>query len=247
MDYDRLENILRQERSDLREYTPEELVEPAENASNTTLLDGVTGATRKAVSEAAVKDAVYTTHTIWHLIHVGEPEQLALLALSEMANEPALSHRLLATGDAEKQNFVFRGVIDGHLNTDSVIEKSILHGLGAEDNIFRDLAFRALNKLNLSSMPLQQALSTVYPQLKPGEKVRFLAALEQTDALHPALQAALSAEFTSPTQPWVLIKILSLFRQTEAALTAGERAKISSIKTRHTALQNALKDFFQNP
>ncbi|MFC7526982.1 hypothetical protein ACFQRK_23705 [Parapedobacter sp. GCM10030251] len=106
------------------------------------LHDIVTGATRKAISEAAVKDAIYTTYTIWHLIHVGEPEQLALLALSEKANEPTLAHRLLTTEDAESRNFVLRGVIDGHLHADSVIEKSILQGLNAEDNAFRDLAFQ---------------------------------------------------------------------------------------------------------
>lgn len=247
LDYDRLESILQNEWSDLREYTAEELVEPLDKVRDQTQVDGVTGATRKAISEAAVKDAVYTTHTIWHLIHVGEPEQLALLALSEIANDPTLAHRLLAAAGAENRNFVLSGVMDGHLNTDSVIEKSILQGLGAEDNTLRDLAFRALSKLNLSSTSLQKELSTAYPQLEAGEKVRLLTALEQTESLHPALQTALSAEFTSDTQPWVLIKILSLFRQTKAVLTNEERIKINSIKTDHAALQKALKDFFQNP
>lgn len=249
LDYDRLESILQNEWSDLREYTAEELVEPSplDKASDETQVDGVTGATRKAISEAAVKDAVYTTHTIWHLIHVGEPEQFALLALSEMASDPTLAHRLLATGDIENRNFVLRGVIDGHLAADSVVEKSILSGLGAGDNTFRDLAFKALSKLNLASMSLQKELSKSYPQLGAGEKVRLLMALEQTDTLHPALQAELSTEFTSNTQPWVLIKVLSLFRKSGAALTDEERATISSVKTSHTALQKALKDFFQNP
>ncbi|PPL02882.1 FMN-binding protein [Parapedobacter indicus] len=245
LDYDRLESILQNEWSDLREYTAEELVEPTDKANDQPQVDGVTGATRKAISEAAVKDAVYTTHTIWHLIHVGEPEQLALLALSKMANEPTLAHRLLATEDMENRNFVLRGVIDGHLDVDSVIEKSILQGLSAEDNTYRDLAFKALSRLNLSTLSLQKALSTAYPQLEAGEKVRLLTALEQTDALHPALQTVLSAEFTSDTQPWVLIKILSLFRQTGALLTDEEQSTIRGVETSHTALQKALKDFFE--
>lgn len=246
LDYDRLESILQNEWSDLREYTAEELVEPLDKPSDQkTQVDGVTGATRKAISEAAVKDAVYTTHTIWHLIHVGEPEQLALLALSEIANEPTLAHRLLATEDAENRNFVLRGVIDGHLSTDSIIEKSILQGLSAEDNTYRDLAFKALSRLNLSTLSLQKAVSMVYPQLEAGEKVRLLTALEQARSLQPALQTALYADFTSDTQPWVLIKILTLFRQTGALLTDEERATIRDVKTSHTALQKALKDFFE--
>src|SRR5690606_28759140 len=68
MDYDRLEHILRNEWSELREYTAEELVEPVDTVDTPGTVDAVTGATRKAISEAAVKDAVYTTHTIWHLI-----------------------------------------------------------------------------------------------------------------------------------------------------------------------------------
>src|SRR5690606_2193023 len=90
--YARLESILRNEWSDLREYSAEELVEPSGSDGR---VDGVTGATRKVVGDAAVEDAVYTTHTLWHLIHVGEPEQLELLALGEMKSQPAIAHMLL--------------------------------------------------------------------------------------------------------------------------------------------------------
>lgn len=248
LDYDRLEDILQNEWSDLREYTAEELVEPTDKTHSETQVDGVTGATRKVISEAAVKDAVYTTHTIWHLIHVGEPEQLALIALSEVAGNPTLAHRLLATGDTGNRDFVLRGVIDGHLHADPVIEKSILQGLGAEDHAFRDLAFKALGSLNLSSITLQKDLSKVYPQLEAGEKIRLLTALEQANMLHRGLQDVLTTEFTADAQPqpWVLIKILSIIRQTGSTLTEAERERISRLKTDHTALKKALNDFFSS-
>ena len=241
MDYDRLESILRNERSDLREYTPEELVEPVEKPSTGTAMDGITGATRKAVSEAAVKDAVFTTHTIWHLIHVGEPEQLALLALSEMSHNPDLIHRLLASADTENRDFVLRGVIDGHLQADSAIENTILQGLDAADHAFRSLSFNALSRLDLSAETLQETLATSYPRLKTDEKIKLLSALDHTP-LNTALRTAFINEFTSDTQPWLLIKILSLFKQPEVPLNDREKRAITKLKTDHVALKRALAE-----
>ncbi len=244
MDYDRLERILQNEWSDLREYTAEELVEPSGPTKEG--VDGVTGATRKAVSEAAVKDAVYTTHTIWHLIHVGEPEQLALLARSEMAQNPSLVHELLTSTNTDNRNFVLNGIIDGFLTPDPEIGKYVLQGLTAEDKAFRNLSFRALASLDLSTGALQEGLAIAYRQLEVGEKVRLLTAMDRTSTLHPSLQTVLAAEFATAAQPWLLIKILSLYRQTNIALTDEEMTRISKVKTDHPALKKALKDFFDN-
>src|SRR5690606_38143693 len=73
-DYDQLIAILQDDWSALREYKFEELLD-----AKPTALDGVTGATRKEIADEAVKGAVYTTYTLWHLIHEGEKEQLRSL------------------------------------------------------------------------------------------------------------------------------------------------------------------------
>jgi len=245
LDYDRLEHILRNEWSELREYTAEELVEPVDTVDTPGTVDAVTGATRKAISEAAVKDAVYTTHTIWHLIHVGEPEQLSLLALSEMSNHPEVAHRLLASGDIENRNFILRGIADGHLLADSVCEQAVLHGLNANDPTWRDLAFKALSQLNLSARDLQDRIPDIYLQMKAGEKVRLLMALESTDRVHPSLRRTLLNEFTEDAQPWIRIKILSLLQKVHASLTPEERVLIRNLDTDHIPLRKALDDFLR--
>ncbi|GGG74536.1 hypothetical protein GCM10007415_02550 [Parapedobacter pyrenivorans] len=245
LDYARLENILQNEWSDLREYTAEELVEPSGNVSEE--LDGVSGATKQAVSEAAVKDAVYTTHTIWHLIHVGEPEQLSLLALGKTAENPSIAHELLAAPNTANRNFVLNGVIDGNLPSDPTIERTVLEGLTSTDKSLRSLSFKALTGLNLADKTVQDGLAIAYLQLEASEKVRVLTPLERATELHPALRATLLAEFTTATQPWVLIKILTLLEQSRTPLTAAERKKISKVvDTQHAPLKAALSNFLKN-
>lgn len=238
MDYARLESILRNEWSDLREYTAEELVEPAGPADEG--VDGVTGATRRAVSEAAVKDAVYTTHTIWHLIHVGEPEQLALLTLREIAAEPSLARGLLASPDPGDRDFVLHGVVDGHLMPDSATESVVFKGLLASDRVFRDLSIRAFAKLDLSKDRIQDGLAETYSQLNASEKARVLTGLEQVNKLSSSLRTQLFSEFKSNTTPWILLKILQIFQKIPIMLTEEEHRILADFKTNHEALQHAL-------
>lgn len=242
-DYAHLERILQNEWSDLREYAAEELVEPSGVSEE---LDGVTGATKQTISEAAVKDAVYTTHTIWHLIHVGEPEQLGLLALGKTGENPSIAHQLLATPNTANRDFVLNGVIDGNLASDTIIERAILEGLTSDDKSFRNLSFKALIALDLSDETLQAGLVTAYQELEVSEKVRLLTPLGQATKLHPALLTTLLAEFDTATQPWVLIKVLTVLTQTGTPLTAVELAKISKLETPHAPLKAALSSFLEN-
>ena len=241
LDYSQLESILRNEWSDLREYSAEELVEPSASADDR--VDGITGATRKVIGDAAVKDAVYTTYTIWHLIHVGEPEQLELLALGEMTEQPAMAHILLASADAGSRDFVLRGVVDGYLLPDSAIESTIFEGLLADDQRFRGLSIQALAKLDVSERRVQDNLAEVYPGLDAGEKIRLLSALEPADKLSPVMQARLFSEFKKDTPPWVLLKILQVFQKIPAELAADQRQFLENFKTDHRALAEALDNF----
>lgn len=241
LDYAQLESILRNEWSDLREYDAEELIEPSGTAEGP--VDGVTGATRKVIGDAAVKDAVYTTYTLWHLIHVGEPEQLALLALAEMAARPAIAHRLLVSSDTENRDFVLRGVVDGHLRPDPEIESAIVEGLSADDRLFRNISIQVLPKLDVSAHRVQANLAEAYPHLNAGEKIRMLSALEPADSLSPVLQAELFSDFEKAAPPWVLLKVLQIFQHIPAELTAGQRQFLEHFETDHRTLAEALEGY----
>ncbi|MFC7527009.1 hypothetical protein ACFQRK_23865 [Parapedobacter sp. GCM10030251] len=91
-------------------------------------------------------------------------------------------------------------------------------------------------------MSLQKDLTTVYPRLEAGEKIRLLTALNQTITLHSSLRSILINEFTNDVQPWLFIKILSLFQRADVSLTDTEKTVISKVKTDHPALKKALSD-----
>ncbi len=240
-DYACLESILQDEWSKLREYTMAELVEPADAEARG--VDGVTGATRQSVSAAAVDNAVYTTHTMWHLVHVGEGEQLAITALTMLAENPALRKRLLA-GNAEHRDFVLAGILNGYLSPDSVIESAVFKGIAANHRPFRDFSLKVLGKLDVSTDRVQNALAETYPTWTTSERMRVLAILEGVDSLSSTLRKRLVAEFKVDTTPWLLLRIAHVLKNAGAELTADERRFLRDFKTDHAALQEMLETIF---
>lgn len=68
MDYAKLESILRDKFSLLKELKQEELIVVPENV-NSYEVDGYTAATKPGLDQVVVKDAVYTCYTLWHTVH----------------------------------------------------------------------------------------------------------------------------------------------------------------------------------
>ena len=70
-DYDKLEDILRDTASILKDLKPEDLIIVPDtiDAYKAYEVDGYTAATQPALAEVMVKDAVYTCHTLWHTVY----------------------------------------------------------------------------------------------------------------------------------------------------------------------------------
>jgi len=64
-DYQKLNTILSNPQSSLGQYEKEELVEK----SRSSILDGITGATRSEIQNNVINGAVYSCHTLWHITH----------------------------------------------------------------------------------------------------------------------------------------------------------------------------------
>lgn len=67
-DYLRLDRILADSLSVLRRLEAKELTIERENESKFQA-DGITGATQPTIYESVVRNAVYTTYTLWHVVH----------------------------------------------------------------------------------------------------------------------------------------------------------------------------------
>lgn len=67
-DYKKLDRILRDTQSILKDLTPEDLEIEIES-DDPNLPDAISSATLPALQEVMVKDAVYTCHTLWHTVY----------------------------------------------------------------------------------------------------------------------------------------------------------------------------------
>ncbi len=88
-DYEKLEGILRDTASILKELKQEELI-IVPDSIDPYKVDGYTAATQPALAEVIVKDAVYTCHTLWHTVY-GPPKDAIDKILEERLNEEFLA------------------------------------------------------------------------------------------------------------------------------------------------------------
>src|SRR5690606_6788293 len=68
-EYVKLDDMLQDPESLLKDYQIEELVESAANARPGGEVDAVTGATAKSLQAVVIPGALYTCYTLWHIVH----------------------------------------------------------------------------------------------------------------------------------------------------------------------------------
>lgn len=208
-DYDKLMSILQNDWSILREYELSELVDdPYADAE----VDGATGATKKEIADEAVDDAVYTTHTIWHLIHVGEKEQLAALTLTELKNDDELMSKLLKSSIKEYRYFLLDLLAQGKLSPSPFTDSLVIQGLNTEkDTYLRKLASQSLAKSNVNSTFMQTELAEIYPHIDMSKKLQLLSALKDITTIDQNLYDALSLDLNIENE-WFLLKLLEVLK-----------------------------------
>jgi len=220
-DYDKLLSVLGNDWSSLREYEFSDLVEePAEG------VDGTSGATKKEIAEQSVEDAVYTTYTLWHLIHVGEKEQLAGRT-AEVLNKEDIIQTLLQARDNRYRHFLLDMFALGKLNESMSLISLIVEGLKSQDDpALKGLAFRSLSRLDVNNSLLQAELAELYPQAEMNEKLQILSALKGADIRDKDLYQALGRDLVIDNE-WFLIRLLDVLKQapvpTQEVLAAANR------------------------
>ncbi|MPR35953.1 hypothetical protein [Salmonirosea aquatica] len=228
-DYDKLITVLSNDWSSLREYALADLTTDTPAG-----VDGVSGATRKEIAAEAVADAVYTTHTLWHLVHVGEKEQLVPLTIRYL-NETDLMNALLSSHDKKYPLFLLEASRQGELKVTRPIQKLVLEGLIARDApSYRHAALKALAATDLNDAWFQAQLAPIYQESVINEKIEILPALKSLQHFEPVLYDALARDLDAQ-QGWLAVKILQVL---QAAPTHSDQVL-------HTArqLQNSESTF----
>ncbi|ODS78702.1 MAG: hypothetical protein ABS46_16675 [Cytophagaceae bacterium SCN 52-12] len=111
-DYEKLHELLMDEQSILRRRHKDDLFDKeAKRVSN--VVDAVTGATAKEVKEAVVDGAVYSSYTIYHLVH----SQLAAVIRDDVRKNllPGLAEKLINSERADERIFLIKELEAGQL------------------------------------------------------------------------------------------------------------------------------------
>jgi len=240
-DYQKLMSILKDDWSPLREYSLSELVDEKSADS----VDAVSGATKHEIAQAAVEKAVYTTHTLWHLIHVGEKEQLAKLTARRLTQNHQLE-KTLRTNRAKFLPFLLDMFGQGHIPQDALTESIVLDGLaGSTDPTLRTLALNAMQQLDLTAPGIQDRLADIYKIKKQPEKIEILTRLKQSVPELSKLWYDTLADDLDADNPWMAVKILSALknssRQSPKVIDTVKKLSRSDIPV----VRKAVKEFEQ--
>jgi len=95
-DYRMLQNLLENDRSALRDYSYADLIYKGKDTVNQKV-DGVSGATITGLKGHYVPDALFTTHTLWHLVNGSVRQKLAAYTRDVLFESTDLSYFI---GDA---------------------------------------------------------------------------------------------------------------------------------------------------
>ncbi|TDE18276.1 hypothetical protein [Dyadobacter psychrotolerans] len=205
-DYTKLISILSNDWSSLREYEFTDLLDEKPAG-----VDGISGATKSEIASEAVRDAVYTTYTIWHLIHLGEQEQLSTLTL-EFLKSTDLITRLINDKDKKYQHFLLDLSQQGKLPQTRQIQDLILKGLTTSDDaVYRDLAIKSITKPTLDDPRFQNEIGKIYSTAQISEKVELLTSLKTFNLSDKKLYEALEADLNSQNE-WLSVKILNVLK-----------------------------------
>lgn len=212
-DYEKLLNILNNDWSILREYNFEELTgEGSQSDSDTTdRVDATSGATRKEIASEAVKDAVYTTYTLWHLVHGGEKEQLEDLTL-EALNESDLIDRILESGVEKYTHFLLDLFSHSRIARPDKFKSLIIGGLYVQsDPDLQHLALKSLTRLPLNDHQIQEEVAQAYTAATDDLRLRILGALRDVRDISENLYAALEPDVNKKNE-WFSARVLELLK-----------------------------------
>lgn len=212
-DYAKLLDILHNDWSLLREYDFEELTsEPAEMIGvENGRADAASGATRKEIASEAVENAVYTTYTLWHLIHNGEKEQLIDLTVEKL-NTGDLTGSILNIGTGKYTLFLLDLLAQSRIEGGDRLIALIMQGLGETNNPhLQDLALKSLGNLEIDSDNIQRKIAHVYVSSPADIRLRIVSALRKITRISNELYAALKGDVHLGNE-WFAVKVLELLK-----------------------------------
>ncbi len=183
-EYEKLQEILSNENSILKNYKADQLVSSTESA-NPAGVDAVTGATIKSIQREVISGAVYSCYTLWHIAHGDIPAKLKQHTERRFSNDD-LFIRFLNSANYRYQYWAIDKTLIAGQIIDGKFKMPLLNILNGE-NVFvanyllKELSPEILNDHGVQIWLMDVFLTAPYPlQVSILKKLSQLTIIPET-------------------------------------------------------------------
>ena len=179
-DYKKLDEILSDSLSILKDFKQEDLVVIPDSIDNPYELDGYTAATQPALSEVVVKDAVYTCHTLWHTVYGNTQEKIRSLLIARL--DQSFLEAMFKTGDVSKKLWVVK-MVDQHPEYHAHFYLRFIECMQSGDNLLAESTLSYFRGAMLDDILIQTKLVETMPALSLHQNTELIWKLVDCDLL----------------------------------------------------------------
>jgi hypothetical protein len=169
-DYKKLHAILSDRDSPLRNLTYEDLTSPPEN-NLPFKVDGYSSATRPALLEVVVKDAVYTCHSLWHTVY-GSTRKKIIKILDDKSSSEYV--KLMMT--SKNPSYISWSIqqVFNKLEWHHEFYPQIIEYVNSDDELLYQLALDYFSDWKIKDERIQMELATIVPKVNSQRKIDIL-------------------------------------------------------------------------
>lgn len=207
-EYRRLHHILTDSLSALSSISYTELTNEMSKEMDTDL-DGITGATAKAVLPHIVSGAAYTTYQLWHYVYGKTQTEVKNLTIKSLT--PSLVIQILKSTDISDQQWALNHIKDNMVWDEELINMVMPYISDGNYN-FAEQALNAINAEALSNPSMQRGLLRRFITSNHSIKRLILNKFKEGPSLNPDVVSQLTTHL-STFGASITVEILDLFEE----------------------------------
>ncbi len=237
-DYQQLHQLLADPFSRLANYQIEELVPKTDEEE----VDGVTSATITGIKDFVVENAVYTTYTLWHIVHGLTQQQVENYTQQHLSTELLL--KILSSSDQYDVQWGLKNITDQTDWTPDLLDQ--LFSLVTSNNLTTaKQAIDAIPVDYLEEEASQLRLFSYFDQTTHFSRLRILNKLKQVAILSPSIEAHLANQL--PTLNGSAVKaVLELFSAHQLYSAQNEKIVASLLEHDNRFIARKAFQFLDN-
>lgn len=181
-DYDRLDQILKDSLSILKNIEEKDLViKKADDKTTNDKVDGYTGATTPSVREYAIKGAVYTCYTLWHTVYGTTTKKIRQIEGAKVSSD--YISRLFGHEDNLYSSHAI-SLVKMYPEYDSIFLKTIIGQIKSTNDLISNQALNFFTKEQLAVPDIQKQLGQIFMEISFQRKFELLNRLSDVPTIN---------------------------------------------------------------